>query len=143
MSNIISIISGAPFSIGSSSASLSAPNNTQRADQVKPDVEIRGTVGAGQPWFDPTAFAAVNVARFGTAGFNSMRGPGTRNWDVGIHRQFRLTERFNLQLRAESFNVTNTPKFNNPSSTAGSSGFGEIRSSYGERELRVGLRLGF
>jgi hypothetical protein len=143
MSNIVSFMSGEPFSIGSSASSLNAPGNTQRADQVKEHVEILGGVGPGQPWFDPTAFAPVNDARFGTAGFNSMRGPGIRNWDFGLHRNFRFSERVNLQFRAESFNLTNTPKFNNPSATAGSSSFGQISSAYGEREFRLGLRLGF
>jgi hypothetical protein len=143
ISNIVSFMSGQPFSVGSSSASLNAPGNAQRADQVKENVAIFGGVGRGQPWFDPSAFAPVNEARFGTAGFNSMRGPGIRSWDLGLHRNFRLSERFNLQFRAESFNVTNTPMFDNPRATAGSSGFGEIWSSYGEREFRLGLRLGF
>lgn len=143
VSNIISFMSGQPFSIGSSSASLNAPGNTQRGDQVKGEVEIFKTVGPGQPWFDTTAFAQVNDARFGTAGFNSMRGPGVGNWDIGIHRLFRLTERVNLQFRMESFNFTNTPKFNNPSATAGSSSFGIVNSAYNEREFRLGLRMGF
>jgi hypothetical protein len=129
--------------VGSSSASLNAPGNTQRADQVKPEVEIYKTVGPGQPWFDPTAFAQVNEARFGNAGFNSMRGPGVGNWDIGIHRVFRINERMNLQFRAESFNFTNTPKFNNPSATAGSSSLGIVNSAYNEREFRLGLRFGF
>ena len=143
VSNILSFMSGQPFSVGSSSSSLNAPGNTQRGDQVKAEVEIYKTVGPGQPWFDPTAFAQVNDARFGTAGFNSMRGPGVGNWDIGIHRMFRITERMNLQFRMESFNFTNTPKFNNPSSTAGSSSFGIVSSSYNEREFRLGLRFGF
>jgi len=143
VSNVVGFMSGQPFSLGSSSSSLNAPGNTQRADQVKPRVEILGGIGRGQPWFDPSAYAQVNDARFGTAGFNSLRGPGVRDWDIGVHRLFRLTERATLQFRMESFNFTNTPKFDNPRNTAGSSGFGEIQSSYGEREFRFGLRLGF
>jgi hypothetical protein len=143
VSNILSFTSGQPFSIGSSSASLNAPGNSQRGDQVKPEVAIYKNVGPGQPWFDPTAFAAVNEARFGTAGFNTMRGPGIANWDIGLHRQFRLGEGKSLQFRMESFNFTNTPKFNNPSATAGSSSFGIVSSAYMEREFRLGLRFGF
>jgi len=143
VSNILSFMSGQPFSIGSSSASLNAPGNTQRGDQVKPEVAINKTVGPGQPWFDTTAFTQVTEARFGTAGFNSMRGPGVGNWDIGIHRVFTINERMNIQFRAESFNFTNTPKFNNPSATAGSSSFGIISSAYNEREFRFGLRFGF
>lgn len=143
VSNILSFTSGQPFTVGSSAASLNAPGNSQRGDQVKPDVEIFKTVGPGQPWFDTSAFAQVTAARFGTVGVNSMRGPGVGNWDIGIHRLFQITERFNLQFRMESFNFTNTPKFNNPSATAGSSAFGIVNSAYNEREFRLGLRMGF
>jgi hypothetical protein len=143
VSNIVSFTSGQPFTIGSSSASLNAPGNSQRGDQVKAEAERYKTVGPGQPWFDISAFAQVNDARFGTAGFNSMRGPGVGNWDIGVHRRFQFTERMDLQFRMESFNFTNTPKFNNPSATAGSSAFGIVNSAYNEREFRLGLRFGF
>ena len=85
----------------------------------------------------------MNDARFGTAGFNSMRGPDFKTWDFGLQRIFRITENLNGQFRVESFNFTNTPRFNNPSATAGSSSFGIISSAYGEREFRLGLRLGW
>ncbi len=56
-------------------------------------------------------------ARFGTSGFNQLRGPGNTNLDMSIFRTFRVTERFKVQLRAEAMNVTNTPHFANPSGT--------------------------
>ncbi len=143
LSNIIGIVSGQPFSLTATTASLNAPGSTQRADQVKPKVLILGGKGPGQPYFDPTAYAPVEEARFGTAGFNSLRGPGTRDWDVGIFRRFQVTERVDVQFRMESFNITNTPKFDNPRNNVSSSGFGEILSAYGEREVRLGLRIGF
>jgi hypothetical protein len=58
----------------------------------------------------------------------------------------------------EAFNLTDTPHFDNPSDSGrnvsnlqlnpdGSirnlNGFSEISSSYGERQVRVGLRFGF
>jgi len=142
VSNVVSFVSGEPFSVGSAGSALNAPGNAQRADQVKPSAAILGGIGRSSPWFDPAAFAQINEGRFGTAGFNSMRGPGLGNWDIGIYRRLRLSERHDLRFRLESFNFTNTPKFDNPRATAGSSGFGEIQSSYGEREFRIGLRRG-
>jgi hypothetical protein len=122
---------------------LNAPGNTQRADQAKPKVEIFGDVGRGTPYFDPTAFAPVTEPRFGTAGFNSLYGPGRFNWDFSLFRIFRLTEGSNLEFRAEAFNFTNTPKFGNPSANVNSSGFGEITSASEERQFQVGMRLEF
>src|SRR4051794_18468782 len=93
---------------------MNASGNTQRADQIKPEVEILGGHGPGQSYFDPLAFANVTQARFGTAGFNTLRGPGTANVDFSIFRTFRLAERLNLQFRGEAFNLTNSPHFANP-----------------------------
>jgi hypothetical protein len=153
--SIVALQSGRPFSVLASGTSLNAPGNTQRADQVKPEVAILGGAGPGQPYFDPTAFAQVNEARFGTAGFNSLYGPGRVNWDLSAFRNFAMSERVNLQFRAESFNVTNTPKFGNPGSNVSNvqyqpdgsirslNGFGEITTASEERQFSLGLRLSF
>jgi hypothetical protein len=125
--------------------------STQRADQVKPEVEILGGSAAASL----LGYAAVNEPRFGTAGFNSLYGPGRVNWDLGIFRQFQVTEKMNLQFRLESFNFTNTPKFGNPGSNVSNlqfnqdgsirnlNGFGEITSASEERQFSLGLRLSF
>jgi hypothetical protein len=153
--SIVAVQSGRPFSVTASGTSLNAPGNSQRADQIKPEVEILGGVGRGQPYFDPTAYAAVNEARFGTAGFNSLYGPGRVNWDLSAFRNFALSERVNLQFRAEGFNITNTPKFGNPGANVSNvqfnpdgsirnlNGFGEITSASEERQFSLGLRLSF
>ena len=141
--SIISLMTGRPFSITASATSLNAPGNTQRADQVKPEVEILGGVGRGQPYFDTSAYAPVTEPRFGTAGFNSLYGPGRINWDFSVFRIFRITEGSRLEFRAESFNFTNTPKFGNPASNVSATGFGEITSASEERQFQVGLRFQF
>jgi len=141
--SIIAVMSGRPFSVTASATSLNAPGNTQRADQVKPEVKILGGVGRGQPYFDTTAFRPVNEARFGTAGFNSLYGPGRFNWDFGLFRIFQVTEGSRLEFRAEAFNFTNTPKFGNPAANVSSAGFGEITTATEERQFQVGLRFQF
>lgn len=163
VSSLFTSMTGPPFSVSSSATSLNAPGSTQRADQVKPEAAILGGVGTGQSWFDPLAFAPVTEARFGTAGFNSLRGPGTVTVDLGIFREFRLSERMRLQFRGEAFNATNTPHFGNPGSNASNmvlNGDGTIKSlgSYSvitstranatesgadERVIRFGLRFSF
>ena len=158
------------FKHASCGTSLNAPGNQQRADLVKSTVDKLGNIGVGTPYYDPTAFAPVSTARFGTAGFNILRSPGTVNLDMGLFRQFRIKEGVTLQFRAEAFNATNTPHFNAPGNNVSSpsrdaagnittnavtglpnlNGFMEITStrSFGregidERVFRFGLRLGF
>jgi hypothetical protein len=48
------------------------------------------------------------------SGRNLAQGPNFWNLDSGMMKNFKLTERFNLQFRAEAFNVSNHPNFNNP-----------------------------
>ncbi len=146
INNILSFYSGRPFDVTASGTSLNAPESSQRADLVKPKVEILGGVGRGEKYFDTTAFANVTEVRFGTAAWGIVRGPGVANWDFGLFRKFQLTEKWDLQFRMEAFNFTNTPHFNNPNGSVTSSSFGEITSTNvnaPERQFRFGLRLGF
>jgi hypothetical protein len=123
---------------------LKAPNNIQTADQVKPEVKILGGTGPGQSFFDPLAFRPVTEVRFGTSGLNILRGPGVVNLDLGLFREFSASERIKVQFRAEVFNATNTPHFNNPGSNVSMAGFSEITSAQNdERQLRFGLRVSF
>jgi carboxypeptidase family protein len=161
LNNVLAFRSGRPFTVTASGTSLNSPGTTQVADQVKDKVEIYGNVGRGNSYFDPFAFAPVpsTEPRFGTAAFNSVRGPGVAQWDAGLFRRIRLGRQSNVQLRVEVFNVTNRPQFANPGSNRSSlqlnpdgsirnlNGYTEITSTTGgsrsERMLRVGVRLGF
>ncbi len=162
LNGIFSSFSGLPFSVLSAGASLNAPFNTQRADQVKAQVTKLGGVGRGSSFFDPFAYAPVTQARYGTAGFNSLRGPGLVNVDFGLARDFAIAERWRVQFRAEAFNATNTPHFGNPGANVSNlqlnpdgsvrqlGGYSEItsvrtsaRDGVDERVLRLGLRLSF
>jgi hypothetical protein len=154
--------SGAPFTVTSSATSLNAPGNPQLADQVKPDVEIFGDVGPTTPYFDVTAFKPVTSARFGDGTFNSLRGPGVRNFDLSVTRTLSLAGSKTLQLKVDVYNLLNRPTFANPGNLNVSNlqlnpdgtvrslnGFGVINSTqssgreYSERYVRLGLRMGF
>ena len=157
VNNILSVYSGTPFSVTASGTSLNAPGSDQRADIVNPDVEVLGGIGRTAAWFDPLAFKPVTEARFGTAAFNSVRGPGYHRWDLGVFRQIDLPRGMDLQLRFEAFNVTDAPRFNNPGGNVSNlrlnadgtvrdlNGFAVITgtAAASERQLRIGARLGF
>ena len=163
LQGIWTMYSGQPFSVSADATSLNAPGNTQRANQVKQSVAMLGGTGPGQSWFDPLAFASVTTPSFGTAGYNSVFGPGAVNVDFGIVREFRIGERWQLQFRADAFNATNTPHFSNPSANVSNmvlnnngtikslGGYTSISSTNGgigregidERMLRLGVRVRF
>lgn len=75
-----------------------------------------------QQWYNPAAFSRVtcnipnrqDLCRFGTFGYNVLSGPGQRNLDASIFKNFPFKERFNVQLRIEAINATNTPYFGDP-----------------------------
>src|SRR5271165_3502332 len=108
--------SGIPFSVTSSATSCNCPGNTQTANQVLPNAAVVGSGLGGEPYFNPLAFAPVTTAALGNAGFNTLRGPGSTNLDLNLFRDFRITERMRAQIRAEAFNISNSPHFSNPAS---------------------------
>jgi hypothetical protein len=149
LNSVFSAYKGRPFTLTASGSTLNMPGNEQTPDQVKSNVAKVGKVGDDGAWFDTSAFARPTGVGFGDVGRNTMRGPGVVNLDLSLFRDFKITERFNLQFRVESFNVSNTPHFSNPNGDINSSNFGTIQSTQSadamgrSREFRFGFRLGF
>jgi Carboxypeptidase regulatory-like domain/TonB dependent receptor-like, beta-barrel len=82
-------------------------------------------------WFDTSMFAPAAQFVIGSSSRNPVRGPGLQNADVMLGKTFPLTEKINLELRAEAFNVTNTPPLADPNGSfaPGSTAFGSITSA--------------
>jgi len=105
--------------------------------QLRPDVVagvspvVRGPQYPGGLAFNPSAFAAPPTdpttgqpLRQGNLGRNAMRGFGATQWDLAVHRDFRLRESAKLQFRAELFNVLNHPNFAPPAGDLSQPDFG-------------------
>jgi Carboxypeptidase regulatory-like domain/TonB dependent receptor len=100
-------------------------------------------------YLDPSAFTRAPEAPngtsladqdFGNSGVGFVRGPGQHNFDFAAERAFPVKEAGSFRLRAEMFNLTNTPQFGNPNTLLGytdptlvnpspSSTFGKITST--------------
>ncbi|MEJ7608042.1 MAG: hypothetical protein WKF37_17690, partial [Bryobacteraceae bacterium] len=73
-----------------------------------------------------------------------LRQDGVHSADVGLMKNLTLREPLKLQIRAESFNVTNTPQFGRPNTALGSPTFGQVTSTWNTpRNVQVALRLTF
>jgi hypothetical protein len=103
-------------------------------------------------WFDTSAFQAPGFRQFGNGGRNILSGPGTRQLDASLFKEFYFNEdrARRVEFRAEFFNFTNTPQFNNPAATFGSPGFGQITSAGSPqslqrtpRQIQFGLKVYF
>jgi hypothetical protein len=103
-------------------------------------------------WFNIANVTTAAPLTGGNLGLQSQTGPPTRTLDFSIFKNFRVTERWNAQFRAESFNLANTPVFNTPDnnlqdakSLGGNGNFGKITSTAAasERHIQFSLRLYF
>jgi hypothetical protein len=80
----------------------------------------------------------------------SIRADGIHNWDLSLLKQFTVHEGMTLQVRAEAFNFTNTPRFAFPNLAwaPGAPGvdsvFGQVTSqANSSRRMQLGLRFQF
>lgn len=140
-----------PFSVSMSATQLNGgPNNAQRPDQLRYPDKL-SNVGPGTQWFDVTAFAAPTPNRYGTAGRNTLRGPGLVNYDFSLFKSFAISESKRVEFRTEFYNLTNSPHFSQPNGSFATQAFGSITSTTsiggqtgaGEREVQFALRFLF
>jgi Carboxypeptidase regulatory-like domain len=77
--------------------------------------------------------------------FGFIRADGTNNFDLSLFKNIRVTERFRLQFRAESFNAINHVQFANPNTVVTNTAFGTItgEKGHGQRQWTFGLKLLF
>jgi hypothetical protein len=96
-------------------------------------------------WFNIDAFAAFSPSpqAFGNAGVGIMRGPGYRNFDFTLAKNFQIKERFRFQFRTEFFNAFNHANFGPPNISRDSSGFGQILSASNARIIQFGFKFYF
>ncbi|MEJ7860239.1 MAG: TonB-dependent receptor [Pyrinomonadaceae bacterium] len=90
-------------------------------------------------------FSIPAVGSNGNTGRNFFIGPRFFQTDVSLSKKFRVTERFNFDLRLDAKNVTNNPSFDIPTATFTSTVFGRIRDGVvsNARRMQVSLKLNF
>jgi len=135
-------------------ANVTDANGAERPDRV-----CNGNLPGGQRtvarWFDTSCFTDANlqadynagIYRFGNASRTSVLGPVIFNLDLGMYKDFQLSERFKLQFRGEFFNALNNADFGNavtgnPLSmnvTAGN--YGQVVSAGIGRQIQFALKL--
>jgi outer membrane receptor protein involved in Fe transport len=96
-------------------------------------------------WYDTSCFSdQLTPQAYGTAGVNPLTTDGISQLDSSLSKTFSITERIQLQFRADAFNTFNHTDFGAPDSTVGSSTVGQIfYTSVDQRRMQFGLRLSF
>jgi len=102
-------------------------------------------------FFCPSSFQGSALGQEGNANRRFFHGPGVNNWDFAVLKNTQINERFNLQFRAELFNIFNHAQFIapsliglsnfNPASTTAS--FGSINTAAPPRIVQLSLKLNF
>ena len=137
---------GVPLRIrGASNFQANRPNSTGQSAKLDNPTRER--------WFDTMAFVNPPDFTFGNVGrtLPDVRSPGTVNWDLSLIKNTQITERVNVQFRAEAFNFLNhvNLRLPNTSFSAGADGFnrsstfGTISSARDARILQFGLKVLF
>ena len=167
---IVTIEGGTPFDINTGNAGGSTIDN--RADvfhyQGVPRALVGGTSNANnRTYFSGsfgtpptiTANGTTIFTRPGNVARNQFFGPGYTDVDFGIFKDFAITERVKFQLRAQAYNLFNTPEFTNPDgslqdalklsdgtySAAPGFSFGSISGvrEHSERQMEFAARVNF
>jgi hypothetical protein len=96
-----------------------------------------------QQWFNTSAFQKQTAGTFGNAGRNTINGPNYQDVDMSLTKRVVITERQNVELRVESFNLLNRANFNMPNRNFGTAQFGTITSAQDARVMQFGAKYYF
>jgi hypothetical protein len=150
LSGIETIQSGLPFT---PQLSYNPSNDGDTRNPVRPswNPAFTGPLLPGLPgeYFNPNAFVQPLPGTYGNVGRNVLHGPSLVELDLSLAKRFALSERFNLQFRAESFNLLNRANLNAPNpvvftaATGGASPTAGVvtNTSTTSRQLQFGLKL--
>jgi hypothetical protein len=154
VSTILTFQSGTPIHIGLNSPKLA--DGAQRPDVVCSqlssgvsyhDAAFNLLKGTGNPSvFNASCFAEPDPQVPGNAPryFSNLRTDGIHNSDLSLSKEISITEAKKLQIRAEFFNFTNTPRFALPVVSVGDSQFGQVTSTANSpRHMQFGARFQF
>jgi Carboxypeptidase regulatory-like domain/TonB dependent receptor len=152
LSGIYRISSGAPLTVISGQDNALVGTNNQRANQVLASPYGDQSGRPGTNFLNRSAFAVPAAGAFGNVGRNSLRGLKSWSFDLSLSRVFRLTESQRIEVRAEAYNLTNSFRPVDPTTSTGSPGrivsltsgtFGVIRDSMDPRILQFAMKYFF
>jgi hypothetical protein len=154
ISPIVSLQSGTPFTITTGSNKNFDSQNANRPNLVPGvnpvlDPHRARSVSRGA-WFNTAAFSAngpgLGIGIGGADGNTPrdyLRGPGYRDIDLGLLRDFRFERGLVFQIRGEATNAFNLVSLNNPTASLSSGNDGKITAAASPRLIQVGARLTF
>jgi hypothetical protein len=143
LSSLVSIHTGQPFTVFSSTDTTGTGEGEQRADQIaNPFAGVSHAFNAsGVTWINSAAFVNPPDGTLGTSPRNGYYGPGYASTDFSVVKNTKITERINTQFRIEMFNLFNRINLAPPSGTVGS-GLGITADTIGDYNGAPGIGPG-
>ncbi|MCS7024144.1 MAG: carboxypeptidase-like regulatory domain-containing protein [Bryobacteraceae bacterium] len=144
-SSILTFSTGNPVRVGTigDTNNMGGEGNYPDATGISPFLNA-GTVDR---FWNRDAFDITNPElrfRFGNTARNTLIGPGYRQWDFSLLKNFAMPwEGHKLQFRWEAFNFTNHPNWNFPSTDVRNVAFGVILSARDMRQMQFALKYLF
>jgi hypothetical protein len=143
---ILTLQKGIPLSLVTTDTSQSG------SGYLRPNSNGQNASLSGSPesrlgkYFNTADFSQPAPYTFGNVGRNlgNVYGPGEKNLDFSVYKDISFRERLHLQIRAEAFNLTNTPWFSNPDTNLQDPTFGAITTQFNSpRQIQISLHLSF
>ena len=144
MDLIVAERSAVPVNVLASTAPLFSVTSALRPNVI-PGVPfyLHDSTVPGGMRLNASAFFAPPANQQGDLGRNALRGFGLNQFDLALRRQFAITERLNLQARADFFNIFNHPNFGPPHNVLTDPLFGQATTMFGTSLGPGGFRGGF
>lgn len=125
-----------------------SPNPSNSTTPERPNRVCDGNLSGDQrtvdSWFQVSCFALPANFTYGNSARGAVRSPGLVNVDALVGRNFALTEKYNLEFRAEAFNLSNSVHFAAPGNTIGTPTAGKITATASpNRQIQFALRFRF
>jgi len=143
VSAIVTLQSGMPVPVTQTTNNNAfAGFGTQRPNLVG-DPTLPADQRTPDHWFNTAALIPANAFTLGTASRNPVRGPSYRSVDFALVRRVPVGGARSIELRAEVFNLLNTPNFAQPISVAGAANFGTIITAFDPRVAQLAVKFSF
>jgi hypothetical protein len=142
LSGIVSVSSGAWLTVTTGrDTALNGQGVAQRVNQLSDDVYGQKTLDS---YLNRAAFAEPAPGAFGDHVRNSLLGPGRWNVDLSVSRLIDVGGMHTLELRLETFNLTNHFNWGNPQTNFLTGTFGRITTqATPPRVMQFGVKYGF
>ncbi len=158
LNGIFSYFGSTPLELGAGVNTIGTASAVGQRPNINLGVPIYLDSDDPTRYLNPAAFSLPAPGQLGNLGRGVVRGKPITNIDFSMNKNWRMRERFNIQFRAEFFNLFNMTNFvgyNNalnfqgsttsatPYGTITNGGFGTLTNAQRPREIQFGLKFNF